>query len=175
MRFYPLFVAFVCLVVGCSSKPVKAPTRLSPREKAPPFVLTDMLTSEQVMTGKLFSENNATVLVFWSMACPVCRQALIEIDELYKAYRGKAIAFLAINFDIENLHGVRAFVKGEKLEMPVLLDRRATVTKSYKAYDYTFSLFVVDREGRLVLVQYDHAPDLKVRLKELLDQIIIGK
>lgn len=175
MRSHLLIVATVCLLVGCSPRSVKAPARLSPGEKAPTFILTNMLTSEEVVAGKLFYENNATVLVFWSMACPVCREALIEIDEVYRAYRGKAIAFLAINFDTENLQGVRALVKGEKLEMPALLDRRATVTKSYKAYDYTFSLFVVDRQGKLVLVEYDHAPDLKVRLQNLLDQIISGR
>jgi len=169
-----MFVLVLCLFASCSKAPVKTSPRLSPGEQAPVFVLPNMLTAEEVTIGRVFYDNNATVLIFWSMACPVCREALLEMDQLSEEYRGKAIQFFAINFDVENLQGVKAFVKGENLKMPVLSDRRGIVTKSYKAYDYTFSLFVVNREGRLLMVQYDHTPDLKLRVGKLLDEIISG-
>ncbi len=175
MKSFLVVVLALCLLGNCSTTPVKTSPRLSPGNQAPVFVLPNMLTAEEVTIGRVFYDNNATVLVFWSMACPVCREALLEMDQLCKDYRGKAIQFFAINFDIENLHGVRAFVKGENIEMPVLWDRGGTVTKSYKAYDYTFSLFVVNREGRLVMVQYDHTPDLKLRVAKLLDKIITSQ
>lgn len=172
MRIFIILNIILSLLVSCSTAPVTTSARLSPGELAPSFALPNMLTSEEVTIGKVFNDSNATVLIFWSMACPVCREALLEMDDLFKAYRGRVVSFFAINFDIENLHGVRAFAKGENLEMPILWDRGGNVTKSYKAYDYTFSLFVVDRQGKLVIVQYDHTPDLRLRVQEVLDRAV---
>jgi hypothetical protein len=44
------------------------------------------------------------------------------------------------------------------------------MTRDYKALDYTFSAFVLDREGTLVLAQYDHPPDLVDKLREAINK-----
>jgi hypothetical protein len=65
-----------------------------------------------------------------------------------------------------------AFLKGEGIEWPTLWDGRRRVVKKYKALDYTFSIFVVDRTGTVILAQYDHPPDLAEILAETLDQVL---
>jgi hypothetical protein len=46
------------------------------------------------------------------------------------------------------------------------------VAREYRALDYTFSVFVVNREGRVIMAQYDHPPDLALILAETLDEVL---
>ena len=136
------------------------------------FALPDISTRESIHSAKTIQSNNATVIAIWSMACPNCREAMLDVQRVYEAYRPKSIAFLGVNFDVENIQGVRAFIKGEGIEFPILWDRRGVVTRAFKALDYNFSVFVVDRTGALVLVQYDHPPDLERLLSKTLDDVL---
>jgi peroxiredoxin len=176
MRF-SVAVICVCVLVtmGCSggaSKSGKASDRLQAGDMAPGFGLEDLITSEMVDFGKNVYTNKATVVTFWSMACPSCKAALLEVKKAHEAYSGSGIVFLGVNFDAENLHGVRAFVKGEAIGFPTLWDQGRRVVRKYKALDYTFSVFVVDKGGKILLAQYDHPPDLYDVLAKTLDEIV---
>ncbi len=169
---HKLVILLIAVIAACSTcRPSKA-TRLDIGMKAPSFVLEDMLGNGQVNSSKVFYYNRATVVVIWSMTCPTCRQALLEVQHLYEKYSPKAVAFLGINYDIENIQGVKAFVKGERIGFPMLWDKRARVAKSYRAADYTFSIFIVDENGRIALAQYDHPPDLEQRISRKLDALL---
>ena len=80
--------------------------------------------------------------------------------------------FVGIYSDRENTQGVRAFLKAEGIDFLTLWDSSARTARAYKAYDYTFSIFVVDRAGKVILVQYDHPPDLTVMLSQKLDEVL---
>ena len=159
------------MICGCAGG-VKTVERVKKGTVAPQFSLPEISTRETVSSSKTFQSYDATVIVIWSMACPDCREALLAVERVYEAYSPKTIGFLGINFDVENVQGVRAFVNGEGIEFPILLDSRRRVTKEYKALDYTFSVFIVDRTGTFLLVQYDHPPDLERFLSEKLDDIL---
>jgi peroxiredoxin len=88
---------------------------------------------------------------------------------VYEDYSNTATVFYGINFDIEDTQGVRAFIKGERVTIPHLWDRGQRMTRDFKALDYTFSVFVIDREGKIVLAQYDHPPDLADILRESIE------
>jgi peroxiredoxin len=176
MRF---FVAVICvcvlLVAGCSGgAPTsgRADDRLYVGDMAPGFALTDLSTNEITDFGKDAYTNRATVLTFWSMACPSCKAALLEVKKADQAYSDLGVVFLGVNFDTENLQGVRAFVKGEAIPFPTLWDKGRRVVRDYKALDYTFSIFVVDKGGEVLLAQYDHPPDLYDVLAETLDEVV---
>ena len=176
MRF---FVTAVCvcalLMAGCSggaSKSAKASDRLQAGDMAPGFALTDLSTNEITDFGKDAYTNRATVVTFWSMACPSCKAALLEVKRSHEAYSDLGIVFLGINFDAENLQGVRAFIKGEAIPFPTLWDQGRRVVRDYKAFDYTFSVFVMDKGGEVLLAQYDHPPDLYDVLAETLDKVV---
>ncbi len=140
--------------------------------KAPDFVLSDIFGRGEINSAKVFYNNNATVVVIWSMACPTCREAILEVQSLYEEYGTQAVAFIGINFDIENVQGVKAFIRGEGITFPMLWDRRAQVARLYRAADYTFSIFIVNRNGRIALAQYDHPPDLRERISRELRRLI---
>jgi peroxiredoxin len=146
--------------------------RLQKGEPAPPFVLSNIESGEEVNSLKVIQAHHATVITLWSMACPSCREALVDVQRVYEEYSPKSVAFIGIDFDLENLQGVRAFIRGEGIEFPILWDQRRRVTRSFKALDYTFSVFVVDRTGTLVLAQYDHPPDLERVLAKTLDGVL---
>jgi peroxiredoxin len=160
------------LALGCAGGSPIEPKRIRVGDTAPEFMLSDIFSSENVNSAKIVHNHNATVVIIWSMACPSCREALADIRKVYEDYSRMTMAFLGINFDTENLQGVRAFLKGEGIEWPTLWDGRRRVVKKYKALDYTFSIFVVDRTGTVILAQYDHPPDLAEILAETLDQVL---
>jgi peroxiredoxin len=159
------------MISGCAGGG-RTSERIQKGMVAPPFALADISTRETVSAAKFIQSHHATVITIWSMACPDCREALLDVKRVYEAYSPKSIGFLGINTDVENIQGVRAFVKGEGIEFPVLWDHRNTVAREFKAVDYTFSVFVVDRMGAFVLAQYDHPPDLERILSKTLDDIL---
>ena len=160
------------LILGCAKSPTVRQDRIRIGDQAPGFQLSDIFGMEKVNSGKVFHNNNATVVVVWSMTCPDCREALGGVQEVYEEYGSKAIAFVGINFDRENTQGVRAFLKAEGIDFTTLWDSAARTAKAYKAYDYTFSVFVVDRGGEVIRTQYDHPPELAAMLREILDEVL---
>jgi peroxiredoxin len=167
--------ALVCiclaLIMGCAKGTSVLEDRIRVGDRAPNFVLSGIAGGEPVRSGKIFQSSNATVIVIWSLTCPSCREALRDVQRAYEKYEKKMVAFLGVNFDIENSQGVRAFLKAEGIEFLTLWDRATRATRSYKALDYTFSLFVVDRTGSVVMAQYDHPPDLGMMLDKKLDEM----
>lgn len=168
-----LSLGFLTLITaGCAKAPAKGPQRLRVGDTAPAFVLSSIWGGEEIISGKTFQENSATVIMIWSMTCPTCREALTACEGVYEQYREMSMAFVGINFDSENIQGVKAFLKGENIKFVNLWDPRARVTRDYRALDYTFSVFVVEKTGKLVLVQYDHPPDLAAMLVKTLDSLM---
>jgi peroxiredoxin len=164
-------LAIGALVTGCAGGGPQT-ERIHHGTVAPPFVLSDLVTGDEFNSLKTIQSHHATVIALWSMSCPDCREALIDVQHLYEEYSPKSIAFASINFDLENLQGVRAFVKGEGLTFPTLWDKRRRVATDFKALDYTFSLFVIDRRGIVVLSQYDHPPDLRDLVADTVDYVL---
>lgn len=167
-------VICLCLVLifGCAKGTSVTATRLAAGDKAPGFTLGDIFGGPMTNSAKIIHNSNATVIVIWSMACPDCREALMDVQAAHEKYTSKAIGFIGINFDQENVQGVKAFLKGEGIDFLTLWDRASQATRAYKALDYTFSIFIADRQGRLVLAQYDHPPDLATILSNKLDEIL---
>lgn len=164
------FLLAVALFAGCAHGPSTGPARLKVGGIAPVFLLDDVRTGGRIDAGQVFYDHVATVVIIWSMTCPSCREALLECEHVYEQYSGKAVAFLGVNFDKENLNGIRAFLNSEGITFPNLWDPRTRATRAYRALDYTFSAFVVDREGQLKLVQYDHPPNLESLLTQSIDR-----
>ena len=174
IRAIGLLALIAVVAVGCSQSGKSSEDRLSEGDKAPLFSLPEIDGNKEVVAAKVIYDARATVIIFWSMACPNCRDALLECQQVYDEYSLKSTAFFGINYDTENVQGVRAFLKGEEVTIPHYWDRGQRTTRAYKALDYTFSVFVLDRNGTVVLAQYDHPPDLVEVLSEAIDEILPG-
>ncbi len=167
-------VVCLCLVmiVGCAKGTSITAERLKVGDEAPDFILSDIFDPSETYSTRAIHQNNGTVIVIWSMACPDCREALLDVQRVKDEYAARAMAFIGVNFDRENIQGVRAFLKSESIGFTTLWDSSARTARDYKALDYTFSTFIADRNGRLVLAQYDHPPDLAVIIRAKLDEIL---
>jgi len=122
--------------------------------QAPSFALQSLNGKERVQSGKAFAAHPLTVLIFWDSYCPKCLRALVEYGRFAKEADTLGVGMLSVNFDHEHLTKVRAFVKGEKLPLPVLWDADKRAVGSYLALGHDISLFVVDSGGRVQAVHY---------------------
>lgn len=172
LRTFAMLTLIPIVALSCSQSGKSSTDRMSPGDYAPRFSLPMLDGGKEVVSAKEVHNAHATVFIFWSMACPSCREALLECQRVHDAFGRQAVVFYGINFDIENVQGVRAFIKGENITIPHLWDRGQRITKEFKALDYTFSVFVVDRDGKIVLAQYDHPPDLEEALTRALENTL---
>ena len=174
LRTMGILALIPIIAISCSRSGKSSDDRLIAGDMAPLFSLPEIDGNKEVVAAKVIYDARATVIIFWSMACPNCREALLDCQKVYDEYSLKSTAFFGINYDTENVQGVRAFLKGEGVSIPHYWDRGQRTTMAYKALDYTFSVFVLDRDGRIVLAQYDHPPDLVEVISEAIDRTLPG-
>ena len=169
-----LCLACLCLALaaGCAKSPTAGTQRLKAGDVAPTYSLPTLDGDQDIDLMRVFQNNAATVLIIWSMECPTCREALLVCDEVFKSYDRKGVDFLGINFDTENISGVRSFLRAEAVSFTNLWDPRTRAARGYTAKDYTFSAFVVDRDRTVALAQYDHPPDLAAILTKSIDRLL---
>ena len=70
------------------------------------------------------------------------------IEQVHQEYKDQGLTILAINLG-EDREDLAAWLKRRKVTTTVLLDPNADVARSY-AVAYTPTVFLIDRDGRLV-------------------------
>jgi peroxiredoxin len=146
--------------------------RMEVGDRAPSFILSDLYGREKIESSLLVYRSNATIIVIWSMACPSCKDALLDVQRVHEQFAGKGMSFVGINTDHDNVQGVKAFLKAEGIDFAAAWDGSGRVARDYRALDYTFSVFIVNNEGRIILAQYDHPPDLADIITRTLDEVL---
>ncbi len=101
--------------------------RFEVRKEAPPFSLKNLdekLTSLSDFRGK------PVLMIFWAAWCPSCREEIPVIEKHFSGRQDQvAILLLAIDGDKEKR--VRRYVQKEKITLPVLLDAREKVARTF--------------------------------------------
>jgi peroxiredoxin len=113
------------------------------------------------------------ILDFWATWCGPCVQALPTITEVANKYKGKGVAFYAVNL-AEDLDTVKAFLKEKNLTAPVALDFDGKVGESYQAEAIPQTV-IVDKDGTVAVVHVGLLPNLKERLTQEIDDLLAGK
>jgi peroxiredoxin len=90
-----------------------------PGEDAPPFTLKNL---DGKSVGFKPAGGKASLIVFWSAFCPLCRELTPAINDI--ALRHSAtIRLVSINLDGKRFtNAVNAFIKENRMRYPVLLD-----------------------------------------------------
>ena len=149
-------------------------TELKIGQKAPKFELSTIFDDSTFHSQDLFPQSELTVLILWTSYCPDCWKALKSCRDLSTRVKDMNVNVIGINFDAEKLATVKGFIKGEKIDFVNLSDFQGNVALAYRAESYDFSTFIVDKNGILQYVNYDHPPDIdKVLLKKI--QEILGE
>lgn len=171
MRFVVFIVLAICLNVWTG---VSYAAELKIGQKAPRFELPTIFGDSVYASRDVFPQSELTVLILWTSYCPDCWKALKSCRDLATKVKEMDVNVIGINFDTEKLATVRSFIKGEKIDFVNLSDFQVKVARAYKAESYDFSTFIVDKQGALQYVSYDHPPDVdKVILKKV--KMILGK
>jgi thiol-disulfide isomerase/thioredoxin len=133
---------------------------------APTWKLTDLGGKEHSLKdyrGKIL------VLDWWYKDCPWCILAMPALTEVAQRYSDRGVAVLGMNVD-RNANNARFAVDKVKPGYPSLLAGR-DVAKEYGVTGYP-TLFIVDKEGKIVDAHTGYSKDLTTRLSKKLDALL---
>ena len=122
--------------------------RLAKPQHAPDFEVPG-LTGGTVALRRY--RGSVVFLNFWATWCAPCKTEMPSMERLYRRYKGRDFAILAISLDAGDPGKVMAFVKTLDLTFPVGLDPEQDVTDRYAVRGLPGS-FLIDRSGDIVAV-----------------------
>ncbi len=112
------------------------------------------------------AKDKVSVLIFWSVSCPLCRKQMPEFMALYRRLRGNPFTMIMINCDGPAMRpAAKAYAEQYSMPGPVLLDAGPTDNMPLgEKLDViaTPTVLVYNAGGKLV-----HAQELKVDLAKL--------
>jgi len=83
---------------------------------------------------------------FWATWCPPCREEMPALDKMYRDFKNKDFELIAVSVDEDVSDTVSAFLKNNKITMPILLDARKKISGLYGTYKLP-ETYIVDRRG----------------------------
>lgn len=169
-----MFRYLLCIIIPIifMAGALYAQDELKPMQKAPFFMLKAFDSGLMVRSNEIFSQKELTVLIFWDSYCSDCLKAVAECQKFFENSKGLDVSVWSINFDKDNIAKARAFMKAEGIKFPVLSDPIRAEVDKYKSTPYSFSFFIIDRNGIIRYVCYDHPPNvanvIEMEVKKLL-------
>jgi len=141
--------------------------RFEARKEAPPFSLKD-LNGKQISLNEY--KGKPLLLFFWGSWCLACKEDIALLEKFFERNRGQ-FEILTIAIDGEKEKRVKSVVKDHRIALPVLLDKKEQVARTYGVRMIP-TAFLINREGWVegaVIGQRDWcAPEALSALKELL-------
>ena len=137
-------IIVVCLVVLVISGLSFADNSNKIVSYAPNFNLPD-INSRYVSLNNVISRNKVTILNFWAIRCPPCRQEIPELISFYNKFKSKQVEILAVNIE-EAPATVAKFANDNGMNFPVLTDPAGSQARVYQIY-YIPTTFVIDGMG----------------------------
>jgi len=118
--------------------------RFETRKEAPSFSLKDL-------NGKQISLNEykwkPLLLFFWGSWCLACKEDIALLEKFFERNRGH-LEILTIAIDGEKEKRVKNVVKDQQITLPVLLDKKEMVARTYGVRMIP-TAFLINREGML--------------------------
>ena len=118
-------------------------------------------------------DKNIVMLDFWATWCGPCVQELPLLTEVAESYKGKGVAFYAINLR-ETPDQIKKFQDDKKLKFTVAMDTDGAVGTAYGA-EAIPTLVLVDKKGVIQSVHVGYNPSIKATLAKELDALLAGK
>ncbi len=142
--------------------------RFNARKEPPPFSLKD-LNGKQVSMSHY--KRKPLLLFFWGSFCLACKEDLVLLEKIFERNRGE-FEILTIAIDGEKEKKVRKVVKEYRITLPVLLDQKEQVARTYGVRMIP-TAFLINRLGWMegaVIGQRDWcSQEALAAIRELLD------
>jgi thiol-disulfide isomerase/thioredoxin len=108
---------------------------------------------------------------FWASWCGPCRKAIPEIKELYSKYRDSGLEVLSVSVDTDNAAWRKAMSE-ENMPWPQVLSPDKNKTMASFMIIGIPTLYLIDREGKIVEKYTGFSAKLKTQLEEAFKQKI---
>ena len=109
---------------------------------APDFLLATLDGGELRLSDL---RGKGVIVNFWASWCAPCRKEMPQFVAAYDQYRGEGLEVVAVNVQ-ESPSIIRPFVDDFGMKFPVVLDKRSSVSDSYRLSGLPMTYFI-DREG----------------------------
>ncbi len=138
------------------------------KKEAPSFSLKNLDGKE--VTLKEFS-GKSLLLFFWATWCPACKEEFPLLEKFFEKQRGR-FEMLTVAIDGEKEKRVKNIVKEQRITLPVLLDRKEAVARTYGVRMIPTAFFI-NGEGvilGMIVGQRDWcSTDAQAAIEELLN------
>ena len=135
---------------------------------APAFRLSDVDGTPRTLESL---RGSVVLLNFWATWCVPCRDELPAMERLHRAYRGRGLSVVGVNFK-ESARDVATFTKTIGVSFATLLDSDGVVSGSYRVRGLPVT-FLVDRQGgvlwKAIGARDWDGPHGRAHLEEVLD------
>ncbi len=116
-------------------------------QSKPSFELPEM-NDKKIHRSADIWRSDVSVIVFWNTHCNECIDALKELYQLQNDFRKAQIPVITVNFDLrEDLDYAREVA--EESPYLVLRDDGSEIAKQWGAHIYSFSAYVLGRDGEV--------------------------
>jgi peroxiredoxin len=119
--------------------------RFSEKKAAPPFSLKSA-DGNQVSLSDL--KGKAVMFTFWASWCESCREEIPLIEKFSQGKKDQVTVFL-VAIDGENEKRIQRLIKDKKITLPVLLDVKEKIARTY-GIRMVPTTFFINPEGMMV-------------------------
>ena len=113
---------------------------------APNFTLKN-LEGKEVSLNEF--RGKYVLLNFWATWCGPCKIEMPSLETLYQRFKNKNFEMLAISNDMYGATVVKAFVKANKINFPVLLDQQLKASNKFGVISLP-STFMINPKGKII-------------------------
>ncbi len=116
------------------------------RVEAPAFTLTSLDGEERSLDE---FKGKVILLNFWATWCAPCRDEIPAMEALWRRFKKKEFAIIAVAGDRGNMHRVGEFCRMSDVTFTVLLYPKGVVRRSYEVTALP-TTYLIGRDGRIV-------------------------
>ncbi len=144
--------------------------RVSPGAAEPDLLAEPMVDLAGATASLADFRGEVLVVNFWASWCAPCREELPVLDAWNSEWSGKGARVVAVSID-KRIGNAERFVADTGLEMSVLVDGPDGLAADL---DLTAvpSTYLLDRDGRVVMVVRGFAEDELLRLKKAVEDLL---
>lgn len=125
-----LFTVLTFLILFIST--ISAGPSCPPLDKVEDFTLSDYNGKEHSLSD--YKEANAIVIMFVATECPVSNAYNSRMEDIFKAYNEKGIAFIGINSNkAESVDRMKEHAEENGLTFPILKDDKNVIADKFDA------------------------------------------
>ncbi len=110
-------------------------------------------------------KGKVVVLDFWATWCAPCRFTMPKMVEFHRRHRNDDVVVIGVAVDVTSRDEVEAFVQEMGVDYPIAVDSGALAKAAYEIKNLP-TMFVVDKQGRIVLRMEGYDPQNTERLLE---------